>query len=53
MAFETPLGTILLLLVALLAVLSCAYGFLSMRKRKRDLEELRRQRYQSIKRDGQ
>lgn len=52
LALQTPVGTLLLLMIGLLALLSAAYGFLAWRQRKQQLEEERRQRYEKIKRNA-
>lgn len=51
LAFDTPAGTILLMMIALLALLCAAYGVLSWRQRRFKLEEQRRERYEKIKRN--
>lgn len=51
LSLDTPVGPILMLMIALLALLCMAYGILSWRQRKRELEQQRRERYEKIKRN--
>jgi hypothetical protein len=53
MALSTPFGALLLILMTLLVILSGLYAYLRNRERKQSAELARRERYESIRRDGQ
>lgn len=48
LSFETPYGTLLLILLGLLAFLCLLYALVSWRQQQRALESLRRERYEAI-----
>lgn len=50
LSLDTPAGILLLTLIALLAILCSIYAILIWRKRKKDSELARLQRYDQIKR---